>query len=576
MPYHLSPNKLSVLDANGHVVPGGTHKNTQDALAHLQALNINTRREEGKPVAPKIKKIGPDEKAGQDHLFTKQELQARGKQVLSQLPDDKKASWLSDPTDDELYQWLVNEGMEEYAPHFFKQQNYNLGNGIDRASYHPVDERFGFQPAPDWNNDAAISLPEELWVLAHPYGDEKNQDAHEEHFDKATNFYEKENLLPQVPVSYYHNFNPDGTPMGEPIAIGKTTARKYLRQGRADKVRFDKDIPEEIKSRLAKAYRNGTLRASPTVVPDFHKVDNQTGHIDNWLTGSIAVFDAEGDRQPANARAIGLPAMKALFKQAHLQFPKHLEVKMGKTTKAAPTWKARVLKAFMKALGEMPEEETKEEEEKALSTQGQNLEDDASERARFEGANTANEEKDVQPLPELGEELEHLGDKVEGANALEEPDVKLDWKPEQKRMKAIIGAQANQLKALQTRADLGDFNTWVSQQLVAGKVIPAEVEDLKIDFLQALSDDRASHPVMKAKDGQTVSRVERLKASIERRASRFGEMDLTGEQMKALGLQMGSLNFDQTKSEKPFNEQRRAELLNASPLGEKILKDSKK
>jgi hypothetical protein len=46
--------------------------------------------------------------------------------------------------------------------------------------------------------------------------------------------------------------------------------------------------------------------------------------------------------------------------------------------------------------------------------------------------------------------------------------------------------------------------------------------------------------------------------------------------MKALGLQMGSLNFDQTKSEKPFTYARRAELLSASPVGAKILQDTKK
>jgi hypothetical protein len=613
MPTHLSANGKTVLDPNGKPVPGGEHKDHASALAHEQAININTRREEGKPVAPKL----DDEKFNAKHdehgQFAAKNPTApiggagAGHRMESKKPKpqpqvvepEQKASWLADPTDDELYQWLVNEDMGEYLPNYFKQQNYDPGNGIDRAHYHPVNERFNYVSSPDWNDDTAIALPE-TWVLAHPFGDPRNQDQHDEHFDKKTNFYEKDNLLPQVPVSYYHNFNPDGTPSGDPMAIGKTIKRKYLPAGRWDKIHFDQDIPPEIKSRLAKAISNGTLRASPTVVPDFHKVDDQTGHIDNWLTGSIAVFDAQGDRQPANARAIGIPAMKALFKQAHLQFPKHLEVKMGKTTKAAPTWKARVLKAVIKALGEENEEANSlhahpdgsqhenhegyatphEHDEtgamKALETQGQNLVDDTSSRARFEGAGLANVEKDVQPLPDIREVLEEEEEATERGNPLKDQDVKLDWKPETKRMKAIVVAQANQLKALQARADNGDFSSWVSEQLVAGKVVPAEVEDLRADYLQALADDRTSHPVMKAQDGKPISRVARLKSNVERRTSHFGEMDLTGEQMKALGLQMGSLNFDQTKSEKPFTEARKQELLNASPLGAKIVQDKQK
>lgn len=664
MPYHLSENKLSVLDDNNKVVPSGTYTNPKDALERLQAMNIAYRREGGKPVAPKQKAnqvarsqngdayykalsqaerdkipdsdfVDPERRRfyiqkpsdvmdavqsygraqppiPYEHFKQRLTEIAKRKGFASSLPKEwtekksipidpltnlQKGSYLADPTDDELYQWLINEDMGEYLPNYFKQQSYDPGNGIDRTNYHPTDERFTFQTMPDWNDDARISLPD-VWVLAHPYGDEQNQDEHGEHFDKSTNFYEKENLLPQIPVSYYHNFNPDGTPKGEPTAIGKTTARKYINPGRADKVHFDKEIPPEIKSRLAKAIRNGTLRASPTVVPDFHKVDDQTGHIDNWLTGSIAVFDAEGDRQPANARAIGLPAMKALFKQAHLQFPKHLEVKMGKQLKAAPTLKARLLKAIIKALGEVdmqdgthshpdgsqhvdhegserPHEHDENGAMKALETTGQNLVDDTSSRARFEGADLENVSKDVQPLAELEQKFEEMEDANEAGNELKEPDVTLDYKPE-KRMKAVLLAQAHQLKSLQARADNGDFKSWISEQLIAGKVMPAEVEDLRTDFLQALADDRTSHPVMKAKDGKDISRVERLKASIERRQGRFEEMDLTGEQMKALGLQIGSLNFDQTKSEKPFNEARRQELLNASPLGQKISQDQTK
>ena len=41
MPYHLSPDKLSVLDESGKPVPGGKHKTRGQALAHLRALEVN-------------------------------------------------------------------------------------------------------------------------------------------------------------------------------------------------------------------------------------------------------------------------------------------------------------------------------------------------------------------------------------------------------------------------------------------------------------------------------------------------------------------------------------------------------
>ena len=493
-------------------------------------------------------------------------------------PEVQKSSWLDDPTDDELYQWLINEGMGDWL------KNFNPGNGIDRASYHPVDERFTFIPAPDWNDDTAIAAPDvtlpDVWVRAHPYGDAKNQDAHEEYFDKRTNFYEKEmgKDLANLPVTYYHNHNPDGTPSDEPSVIGKTIGRKYLNDGRWDKVQFFKNVPPEIKSRLAKSLADKTFRSSPTVIPDLHKVDD-AGHIDNWATGSIAVFDADGERQPANSRAIGIPAMKALFKQAHLQFPKHLEVKMG-TTKAAPSWKARVLKAVIKALGEEEEgaeglhshpsgsqhanhegyAQAHEHDEtgamKALETQGQNLVDDTSSRARFEGADLENVAKDVQPLPDIREALEEQAEAVEGGNPLKDQDVQLDWKPEQKMMKARIAQ-------LESERDSAQYDAWFVAQLQSGKVLPAERSELRIGYLQAQMDDRTIH-TMKSK----VSRLALFTGTVERREQRFGARQLDAKEMKALGYQ--AAGFDQTGQ--VFDEARRQQLLQASPLGQQIAK----
>lgn len=164
------------------------------------------------------------------------------------------------------------------------------------------------------------ALPD-IWVRAHPFGDATSKDAHGEYFDASTKFYD--DLLPVTPISYYHNFTPDGAPIGEPVAIGITTGRKYQSDGRWDQAQFFDDVSQDIKERIQRAIEKGTLRASPTVVPDFHRVE-ANGRISHWLSGSIAIFDAEGRRQPANPRAIGMTEMKALYKAANLEFPTQL------------------------------------------------------------------------------------------------------------------------------------------------------------------------------------------------------------------------------------------------------------
>jgi hypothetical protein len=645
MPVHLSENGLTVLDTNGKPVPGGEHKTHAEALAHEQGMNIGLRREEGKPVAPKLGKgirlpngefdaqKSPVDEA--DPLgYVGEEYQDGPK------PRDKKSSFLVDPSEDELYVWLTeDETTPRWAkgapPYVDRDQGDIL---TDRAFYHHSPERYQYRPAPDWNDDTT-ALPD-AWVRAHPFGSPYKKDAHEEYFDRKTDYHDDD--LTSVPVTYYHNYTPEGQPSGEPTAIGKTIAREYRKDGRWDKVRFNRGMDPEIKTRIAKAMKTGTLRASPTVVPDFHKVDDRTGHIDDWLTGSIAVLDARGERQPANQLAIGIPAMKALFKQARIPFPAKLETlerhHMQKSMKGGRFVKARsLLKALLKVLGdeeETPEGEaiahSHEHEHKAeeydghppeLGPEGRheheheptaehhgeheedqlkayfedsNPEDSAAamsegalgrrywtnqfngpqtDRDRYDGGTNFQKNqmsKDVQGLPQEEQNIRAAEAAMSQGNELRDPDIRLDWQPQAKAMK-MMKAQVQQL---QHKADDGDFAVWFGAQLQAGKVLPAERDEVRAGYLQALTDDRTMHPMMKSANGGIVPRVQIYQRSIERRQSRFGGPDLTFDQMKALGYQVAGL--DQTDTERKFDEKRRQELLGLSAVGAKILQDEKK
>ena len=134
-----------------------------------------------------------------------------------------------------------------------------------------------------------------VWVRAHPFGSKKVRDASKQYFDRVTDFHDR--LLTSIPVSYYHNRTDDFEPNGAPVAIGKTVARKYRPDGRWDKIEFFDEIPQDIRATLVDALENGTLRASPTVVPDFHEVESN-GHIRDWLAGSIAVMNTRNGHIP--------------------------------------------------------------------------------------------------------------------------------------------------------------------------------------------------------------------------------------------------------------------------------------
>lgn len=187
-----------------------------------------------------------------------------------------------------------------------------------------------------------------------------------------------------------------------------------------------------------------------------------------------------------------------------------------------------------------------------------------SERDRYDGG--ANFQKDVQGLAKVPPE----GKPEPKENEVGDPDVRLDWTNTKKSMSQMKA----QMAGLQKRADEADFMNWFNLQLQGGKVLPAEFEAVSQGYLQALADDRRAHPVMKAKDGKTVSRLQLFTGVIEGRESRFGPQHLSVDQMKALGYQAGG--FDTTAKEQEWNDKRREELLNLSPLGAKILSEKKR
>jgi hypothetical protein len=177
--------------------------------------------------------------------------------------------------------------------------------------------------------------------------------------------------------------------------------------------------------------------------------------------------------------------------------------------------------------------------------------------------------KDVNGLPQEEANMERVLDAENEGNALRDPDVRLDWARQQKAMHAMKA----QLGSLQNENDAAKFREWFGVQMQAGKTMPAEFDDIALGYRQALADDRAMRPTMKSANGKPVSRVRVYQRAIEAREGKFGERQLTGTEMKAMGWQMGG--FDQTAKEQEWSEARKNQLLAASPLGNTILKEAK-
>ncbi len=161
----------------------------------------------------------------------------------------------------------------------------------------------------------------ELEVLGVPYGGPfGGKDAQGEYFSPATRLHEDKYPLP--PVVYYHGLTPDGTPAGAPEYIGRTIGFEDRPDGRWYRVVLDR--ASALARRVWDAARRGIARASSGSVA--HLVRRAPdGHIMEWPVAELSVFDVGDGRRPANAYAIAVPVLKAIYSRAGVELPAEYE-----------------------------------------------------------------------------------------------------------------------------------------------------------------------------------------------------------------------------------------------------------
>ena len=161
----------------------------------------------------------------------------------------------------------------------------------------------------------------ELDVLGVPYGGPNNgRDSDGEYFSSQTKLYLDK--YPTVPAVYYHGYDENGAPASEPQIIGKTTGYEVKQDGVWFRVALDQ--ANEYARRVWEAAKNGIARASSGSISHLRRVARD-GHITHWPVAELSIFDAVGNRQPANQYAVAMPVMKAVYAQAGLTLPDDIE-----------------------------------------------------------------------------------------------------------------------------------------------------------------------------------------------------------------------------------------------------------
>jgi len=98
------------------------------------------------------------------------------------------------------------------------------------------------------------------------------------------------------------------------------------------------DKANEYARRVWEAAKRGIARASTGSVRHLVRTDPD-GHIREWPVAELSLFDAEGNRRPANAYAVAIPVMKAIYAAAGMPLPDIAEPKAavadGHSTAAA-------------------------------------------------------------------------------------------------------------------------------------------------------------------------------------------------------------------------------------------------
>jgi len=166
----------------------------------------------------------------------------------------------------------------------------------------------------------------EIDITAMPY-DVRDSDG--QWFDPDTDTMTDSFNLPAI--FYHHGLKPGlGGIEDKPIIIGKALSVEKRPDGLHVRAILDK--ANEYAKRVWEAVKKGIAAVSSDSIAHLARLDiggkriiyekNRPGRIAVWPLAGVSLWDAvEGNLRPASRNAIALPAMKAIYREAGLDFP---------------------------------------------------------------------------------------------------------------------------------------------------------------------------------------------------------------------------------------------------------------
>lgn len=145
-------------------------------------------------------------------------------------------------------------------------------------------------------------------------------------FAQDTNLWDEH--FPTPPVVYYHGYNPDGSPQGEPEVIGKIVSREKRSDGVWVRVILDKT--KEFAKRVWNAAQQGLAAASSGSIAHLARLEgapyrkDKPGKITSWALAELSLIDIGDGRAPANRYAVAMPVLKSVYHQEGLSLPEEL------------------------------------------------------------------------------------------------------------------------------------------------------------------------------------------------------------------------------------------------------------
>jgi hypothetical protein len=230
--------------------------------------------------------------------------------------------------------WLIKKDNDRYCVHK-ENPDGSAGELVDchltegeakehqRALYANVEdaaakyfEMLAVKAVGDWEID----------ITALPYS---SLDSDGQWFDTRTDTMADSFPLPAI--FYHHGVKPGSKGIDDkPVVIGKATSIEKRADGLHVRAILDK--ANEYARRVWIAIKNGLAAVSSDSITHLARMDvngkrvmwekDKPGRIAVWPLAGVSLWDmVEGNFRPASRKAIALPAMKAIYREAGLPFP---------------------------------------------------------------------------------------------------------------------------------------------------------------------------------------------------------------------------------------------------------------